>query len=160
MPLKKSALQFSALPFRLQDGILSVLLITSRETGRWVIPKGWPEKDLTPAEVAAHEAYEEAGLKGRVAGQPVASFDYQKRLDNGKRRLCTVLVFPLEVEEELAAWPEQHQRRRQWVAPAEAAGRVAELGLKHLFTQLAENAETRQALQAACAPVSKTDTDD
>ena len=157
MPLKKSALQFSALPFCLQEGELSVLLITSRETGRWVIPKGWPEKDLTPPEVAAHEAYEEAGLQGRVAGQPIATFEYQKRLENGKRRLCTVLVFPFEVSAELETWPEQHQRRRQWMAPAEAAARVAELGLKQLFTRLADQEEARRDLLAACTAISDSD---
>lgn len=136
MPKKKTALQFAALPYRVQDGELSVLLITSRETHRWVIPKGWPEKDMLPHEVAAHEAYEEAGLKGRIASLPFATFEYLKRLENKKRKRCTVLVFPLEVQVELDTWPEMHERKRQWMSPAEAASRVAEAGLIHMLTLL------------------------
>lgn len=136
MSKKKITLQYAALPFILRDNELYVMLITSRETGRWVIPKGWPEKDMTPSQVAAHEAYEEAGLKGEMTTTPFATFDYLKRLSNKKRKRCTVLVFPMAVHEELSEWPEMTQRKRQWMRPAEAAQHVAETGLIEMFTQL------------------------
>jgi 8-oxo-dGTP pyrophosphatase MutT (NUDIX family) len=140
MAKRKTALQFAALPYKVQDGVLSVMLITSRETRRWVIPKGWPEKDMLPHEVAAHEAFEEAGLKGRVETVPFATFEYLKRLANQKRKRCTVLVFPMLVEEELDSWPEMHQRKRQWMTPAEASEHVAETGLIEMLQRLAGEA--------------------
>ena len=140
MPKIKIALQFAALAYKVIDGALSVMLITSRETGRWVIPKGWPEKDMLPHEVAAHEAYEDAGLTGVVSDIPFATFEYLKRLENKKRKRCTVLVFPMAVHEELDNWPEMHQRKRQWMSPAEAATHVAESGLIEMLQKLAGDA--------------------
>lgn len=136
----KTALQYAALPYRVRNGALSVMLITSRETGRWVIPKGWPENDLQPHQVATREAYEEAGLKGRVETAPFAAFEYLKRLANEKRRHCTVLVFPLRVEEELDVWPEMHERRRQWMTPAEASECVDESELVEMLRRLSGGA--------------------
>src|SRR6476661_3610138 len=84
---KKSAkravrVQYGALPYRLGSASVEVLLVTSRATKRWIIPKGWPIKGLTPAKAAAREAYEEAGVRGRVAGRAVGQFRYQKRLQD------------------------------------------------------------------------------
>jgi 8-oxo-dGTP pyrophosphatase MutT (NUDIX family) len=133
MAKEKVSTQHAALPFVLRDGELWVLLITSRDTGRWLIPKGWPEKGLAPHEVAAHEAFEEAGLVGKVGKSPVGSFEYMKRLDAKTARRCRVMVFPLEVEQELADWPEKHERSREWVLPAEAADRIGEPELASLI---------------------------
>lgn len=125
--------QYAALPFRPgRDGV-EVLLITSRETRRWVIPKGWPMKDKTPPEAAGIEAHEEAGLDGDVAAQPVGTYRYAKRLKTGQDRDVEVVVFPMRVLALLDDWPEKEERRRQWFDPAVAAALVDEAELKALI---------------------------
>ena len=126
--------QFAALPWRrLADGHVEVLLITSRETRRWVIPKGWPMPDRTPAQAAAQEAYEEAGVVGEPAGKPIGVYVYDKRLRDGALQPVEVSVFPLEVFVEQLGFPEHGQRERLWTRPAEAAERVDEPQLKALI---------------------------
>jgi 8-oxo-dGTP pyrophosphatase MutT (NUDIX family) len=127
------ARQLAALPWRRLDGHLQILVITSRETRRWVIPKGWPMAGRTDAEAAAQEAFEEAGLRGVIAAAPIGSFPYLKQVKGAEARPCEVAVYPLEVTEELAAWPEAGQRLREWVAPGEAAARVDEPELRRLI---------------------------
>ena len=76
--------QYAALAWRpCASGGIEVLLITSRETRRWVIPKGWPIKDLRPHQTAAREAWEEAGIEGRTGARKIGVFDYDKRLSSG-----------------------------------------------------------------------------
>src|SRR5437868_8722745 len=89
-------IQYGALPYRLR-GISrpQVMLITSRETGRWVIPKGWPQKRRKPYRAAAREAREEAGIVGTVGREPIGSYSYRKRLKSGNVVACEVRVFPL-----------------------------------------------------------------
>jgi 8-oxo-dGTP pyrophosphatase MutT (NUDIX family) len=128
--------QYAALPYTVRDGKLLVMLVTSRETGRWVIPKGWPEKNMAGFQVAAMEAFEEAGLIGEVAIKSFASFVYSKRLSESKRKRCRVEVFLFAVHQELDDWLEKGQRRRKWMTPAQAAARVAEAGLIELFLGL------------------------
>lgn len=101
--------QFAALPYTVRDGQLLVMLVTSRETGRWVIPKGWPEKNMAGRDITALEAFEEAGLKGEVARKPLAAFVYSKRMSETKRRRCRVEVFLLAIHQELDEWPEKDQ---------------------------------------------------
>ena len=126
--------QFAALPYRVEDKQgLQVLLVTSRDTGRWVIPKGNPMPFRSGDEAAAEEAYEEAGVRGTIAPSPIGSFRYRKR-----RRLfpavnAEVRVFAMRVDEQLDEWPEAHERRRQWFSREEAAAAVAESGLKRLI---------------------------
>jgi 8-oxo-dGTP pyrophosphatase MutT (NUDIX family) len=114
--------QFAALPWRISDrGTRQVMLLTSRETHRWIIPKGWPMKKRKPAEVARQEAYEEAGLIGQIVGKrPVGNFHYAKRLAK-KEVLCQVYVFSLRVERQLHDWPEKDQRETRWFDAEEAA---------------------------------------
>lgn len=122
--------QVGALPFRrLEGGGIAIFLITSRETRRWVIPKGWPMKGRKPFEAAAREAYEEAGLVGQIGKRPLGSYLYEKRLKNRDSVLCQVRVFPLEVRKQLKSWPEQQERDGHWFSPSEAADAVAEAGL-------------------------------
>lgn len=122
--------QIGALPFqRGDDGETAVLLVTSRESRRWVIPKGWPMKGRKPYEAAAREAYEEAGLVGQIGKRPLGFYLYEKRLKNRGSVLCQVKVFPLEVRKQLSRWPEQHQRELRWFSPADAAEAVNEPGL-------------------------------
>jgi 8-oxo-dGTP pyrophosphatase MutT (NUDIX family) len=90
--------QYGALPYRLAAGSRpQFMLVTSRETRRWIIPKGWPKKGKSPHHSAAREAFEEAGVVGAVARRCVGSFSYEKRLKNGGAVVCKVSVFPLEV---------------------------------------------------------------
>jgi 8-oxo-dGTP pyrophosphatase MutT (NUDIX family) len=93
--------QYAALPFRLLDGLPEVLLVTSRETRRWIIPKGWPQKGLSAHDVALREAREEAGVVGRVAKRAIGYYHYDKRLAANDYVTCKVRVFLLEVEWEL-----------------------------------------------------------
>ena len=126
--------QFGALPYRIDESAgLQILLVTSRDTGRWVVPKGNPMAFREGHETAAEEAYEEAGIRGAIAAEPIGSFRYRKR-----RRLlpavnAEVRLFPMRVEQMLDEWPEAHQRRRQWFTRKEAAEAVAEGGLKRLI---------------------------
>jgi 8-oxo-dGTP pyrophosphatase MutT (NUDIX family) len=130
----RAKLQFAALPCRLgESGQIQVLLLTSRETHRWVIPKGWPIRGLKPAEVAAREAYEEAGLAGRIIGKRrIGMFTYQKRTPQGAV-LCEVRVFLLWVSRQSKKWPEKAQRETRWFESADAAALVAEDGLADII---------------------------
>jgi 8-oxo-dGTP pyrophosphatase MutT (NUDIX family) len=137
-PASKS-LQYAALPVRLTgDGAVEVLLVTSRETKRWIIPKGWPIRKLTPGGAAAHEAYEEAGVQGVIRpATPVGKYTYAKNTGTSELPL-KVKVFLLHVERQLAKWPEQAQRETRWFNPAEAAGLVAEPKLAAILRKLPE----------------------
>ncbi|GJE56257.1 MULTISPECIES: NUDIX hydrolase [Methylobacterium] len=126
--------QVGALPFRrTPEGSFLIFLITSRESRRWVIPKGWPMKGRKPYEAAAREAYEEAGLVGHIGKRPLGFYLYDKRLKSRDSVLCQVKVFPLEVRKQLKAWPEKHQREGHWFSPSEAAELVAEAGLSGII---------------------------
>ena len=133
----QDARQFAALPCRLAgDGTRQVMLLTSRGTGRWIIPKGWPIKGLKPREVAAREAYEEAGLIGRVdQKKPVGTFYYATQIESDPL-LCQVQVFLMWVDTQLEDWPERAERQTQWFGVAEAAGRVDEGGLAEIILRL------------------------
>ena len=134
----RNAKQFAALPWRIGDGGLrQVMLLTSRETRRWVIPKGWPMKGRKPAEVASQEAYEEAGLIGQIIGKkPVGSYHYDKRLAKVSV-LCEVRVFLFRVEQQLDDWPEKGQRETRWFDADEAAKLVDEGGLAEIIDRFA-----------------------
>lgn len=126
--------QYGALCYRIENGEPQVLLLTSRDTGRWVIPKGWPMAGRPSHEVAAQEAYEEAGARGETEIEPAGSFLYTKVLDNGLKIPCRVQVHALKVTQMLEDFPEKGSRRLEWVSFAEAAARVHEPGLKGLLT--------------------------
>ncbi len=130
--------QVAALCWRLHGRHAEVLLITSRDTGRWIVPKGWPMEGKTAAATAAQEAWEEAGVKGAVAEQSLGSFVYPKTYRDADPRICMVEVFPLRVEELAHRYPERRQRRRKWFAAAKAARKVAEPELRALILSLAE----------------------
>ncbi|MFT4098955.1 MAG: NUDIX hydrolase [Rhodoblastus sp.] len=132
--------QFAALPFRRQDG-LQVMLVTSRETRRWVLPKGWPIKGLKPHSVAAREAHEEAGLTGKVAREPIGSYHYIKRMRNGAAMTCAVEVFPMAVEKQRRNWPEREQRTTSWFDLEDAAALVDETELRDLILKFAPQTE-------------------
>jgi len=124
--------QYAALPWRMTTS-LEILLVTSRETGRWVIPKGWPIKGKTPSASAAQEAREEAGVVGEVAKSALGAYNYVKFLANGEGQPCKVRVFPLKVVDQLEDWPEKHQRIAKWFLSDEAAAAVQEPGLARII---------------------------
>lgn len=128
---KKAREQVAALPVAVgEDGRPRVMLLTSRGTKRWVIPKGWPIPGLTPQEAAAREAYEEAGLVGTIVHEhPVGAYSYQKCLGSGRAVTCQVAVYLFRVDRQLGEWPEKGQRRTRWFTPTEAASLVAEAEL-------------------------------
>lgn len=133
-PDREPRTQYAALPWRKgTDGVIEVLVITSRETRRWVIPKGWPIKSMKPDLSAAQEAFEEAGVLGATARKPLGAFHYDKRLQSGRLQHVRVVVYSLEVREERAAWPELGQRGKRWVSPSVAAELVDEPELKALL---------------------------
>ncbi|MGB7933229.1 MAG: NUDIX hydrolase [Gammaproteobacteria bacterium] len=112
--------QFAALPYIYSVDRVEVCLITSRETARWVIPKGWPQEGLAPHELAALEAFEEAGLRGSTEATEVGRFRYQKRLEDGSDVECDVSVYPMLVDYQAIDWPEKGQRSAIWVEPKRA----------------------------------------
>jgi 8-oxo-dGTP pyrophosphatase MutT (NUDIX family) len=132
----KNLQQYAALPWRRAPQI-EIMLITSRETQRWVIPKGWPMEHRSDVEAAAQEAYEEAGIKGRMAIGAVGQYSYAKRAQRGGKTRCKVDVFAMEVTEILDLWPEAHQRRRQWFSPQDAAELVNEPELAEIIRAVA-----------------------
>lgn len=134
-------LQYGALPYRRSGGGIAVTLITSRDSGRWIIPKGWPERGKSGPEVAAREAFEEAGLIGEAAAVPIGCYRYDKRRRQGTVP-CRVEVFLLDVADELEHWPERHQRRRSWFTPQEASALVEEAELKSLILEASAIAAT------------------
>jgi predicted phosphate transport protein (TIGR00153 family) len=129
------------LPYRTEgtgiDAPLRILLITSRGTGRWVIPKGNIPSGMSPHAAAAAEAEEEAGISGAVCPTPLGSFRYRKRRNNGASLMLDVDVFPLAVTRELANWKEQGQRERRWFTLKDAAEAVDEPDLRDLMRSFA-----------------------
>ncbi len=143
--------QYGALCFRYRNGgprtdhpEIEILVVTTRDSGRWIIPKGWPMKKKKPHEAAAIEAWEEAGVRGAVSKQPVGRYTYLKELDNGDVAPCIVDIFQIEVEHTQDRFRETGQRRLDWVSPDEAARRVRELELKSLLVDF----RPRQGKQA------------
>ena len=128
--------QVAAIPFRFDNrGELAVLIVTSRETKRWVIPKGWPWPQLANYKAAQEEAWEEAGAIGRAIKGKIGSFAYHKR--KGDRSIpIKVLVYLMEVTELARTWPETGQRKRAWFTPEKAADAVDEPELKELLRGL------------------------
>jgi len=125
--------QSAVLPYRRGRRGLEVLLITSRETRRWVLPKGGIMAGMTPYESAAEEAFEEAGIVGRVDRRCIGVYGYLKVRDKG-RPYCTVKVYPMKVTVLCADWPERRERQRVWMNFDAARARVRERGLKKILT--------------------------
>jgi len=140
--MKRPGEQIAALPIRWDEaGKLRVLMITSRDTGRWVIPKGWIIAGLEPWDAAAVEALDEAGAEGRVSSSQLGAYIYDKVLDDGASMKCEVRVFPMLVGKLNREWKERNERTRRWFSLKAAAKRVAEPDLAELLKALAENPE-------------------
>ena len=125
--------QVAALPWRKAGDGVEVMLITSRDTGRWVLPKGWPEKKEPFCDAAAREAGEEAGISGSVSTREAGRYFYAKSISSGEDIPSEVLVYPLEVDKVADKWKERRERTRRWVSPAEAASMIHEPDLGDLI---------------------------
>ncbi|SEM99599.1 8-oxo-dGTP pyrophosphatase MutT, NUDIX family [Roseovarius tolerans] len=130
-------LQVAAICYRDAPLGRQVLLITSRGTGRWIVPKGWPIDGLNAVEAALQEAWEEAGVKARVErAEPAGRFDYDKRHDEGYETPVEAHVFKVCIDRLEDSYPEAGERDRQWFTPEEAANRVQEPGLQAILRQM------------------------
>lgn len=132
----KPKAQIAALPVRIAlDDPLEVLLVTTRSTKRWTVPKGWPMKGRKAHEAAAVEAWEEAGVRGKARKRPIGRYLYWKRLA-AHFELCRVKLYVLIVEDAQGDWPERGERSRNWFAVNDAADLVDEPGLKKVLREL------------------------
>lgn len=133
----QTASQNAALCWRMHRGRVQVLLVTSRDTGRWIVPKGWPIAGKTGAETAAIEAWEEAGVEGPLDGaDPIGRYGYDKWRSPKKVIPCTVSLFSLRVMRLADKFPERKQRRRKWFDAQKAARKVDEPELRALLSQV------------------------
>lgn len=125
--------QFAALCYRMRNGRAEVLLVTSRRSGRWIVPKGWPMGGMTPSASAEREAWEEAGVRGRGEDFCMGLFSYLKLVDDGPDLPCVAMVYPVRVKTLARNFPERGQRKRKWFVPKKAADRVAEPELARIL---------------------------
>ena len=144
-----ASVQYAALPWRQSEQTVEILLVTTRRTRRWIVPKGWPIPGCTPSQCAAHEAFEEAGIDGDIAERPLGSFHYEKRRKTGELLPCKVDVFPMQVLHQRRTWPEKAVRTTCWCSPEEALARVQEPGLRRLIARFARSAGAARPLEAA-----------
>lgn len=128
--------QYGALPYKIVDGQLVVLLITSRGRGKWIFPKGGLMEGRTPWDSAAHEAYEEAGVEGEIEETPIGSYFLPVTADRPLR--VEVQVFPLKVTSQREDWKEMGQRYRHWAVLPEAKRLITHEGLADLAVALAQ----------------------
>lgn len=133
-------LQSGALPWRFKRRKKAeVLLVTGRRSGRWMIPKGWPVAGKSLADSAAQEAFEEAGIKGKVDPKPIGTFRHVKQHLLLGTLEVDILVHPMAVERELGDWPERGERTRKWFDLDKAADRVDSEELRELIVQFGKS---------------------
>jgi 8-oxo-dGTP pyrophosphatase MutT (NUDIX family) len=135
--------QVAALPWRRTGDVSEFMLITSRDTGRWVLPKGWIEKNEKPWRAAEREAEEEAGLRGNISRYDLGRYFYAKVQRIGPAIPCEVAIFPLEVTKVSDKWREKGVRVRRWFSAADAASLVEEPDLSALIRRFAERQHSR-----------------
>lgn len=129
-----SRLQVAALPWRTTEDGIEIMLVTSRDTGRWLLPKGWVEAGEEFGDAAAREAKEEAGISGSISRMEAGRYYYAKVRTKADDIPCEVLVYPLEVDKVADKWKEKRQRKRKWFTPENAADAVSEPDLAALIT--------------------------
>ena len=125
--------QFAALCYRYKKDELQICMVTSRGSGRWILPKGWPMHKQTPAQAAAQEAWEEAGLKGAPIDHCLGVYSALKPLENETAPLL-VMVYPVRVETVAKNWPEMEDRKRKWVSARKAAKKLTEPELRRIVS--------------------------
>jgi len=140
--------QVAALPLRwTADDTLEVLMVTSRDTGRWVMPKGWTEDGMTLSQAASLEASEEAGATGPISDRKIGEYRYCKLCDNGAVLQCRVRLFPMVVKELQSDWKEREERTRRWFSAEEAANRVDEPDLAELLRGLCNDPRNQPVIR-------------
>ena len=125
--------QFAAVCYRVKNDKVQILLVTSRGSGRWIVPKGWPMDGKTPGETAAQEAWEEAGVMGRAEERPLGLYSYSKVLDGAYDLPCAVMAYPVRVKSLVRDYPEAGQRKRKWMSRKKAARLVEEPELARIL---------------------------
>ena len=151
-PAAPEAAQVAALCWRMHKGRVQVLLVTSRDTGRWVLPKGWPMAGKTADAAAEREAWEEAGVEGLVQALPVGRYCYDKIRPDATVLRCCVEIFPLRVRRLKSEFPEHKERRRKWFSAGEAASLVAEAELGDLLRRLDETPALLTGMSKSAMP--------
>lgn len=131
--------QFAALCYRIKNEKVQFCLVTSRRSGRWIVPKGWPMNGQTPMDAAATEAFEEAGVRGKIEPRPIGVFSYYKV--HSKNELpCIAVVYPLKVKKVLRTWPEHKERNRKWLSRKKAAALVDDAELSQIIMRFQPDA--------------------
>ena len=142
------AKQIAALPVCWDaKGKLRVLMVTSRDTGRWVMPKGWEIDGKKPWHAAEIEALEEAGAKGFISHQPIGTYAYLKRLDDGTKVRCKVTLYAMFVEKLKRRWKERDERKRHWFSLKKAAKLVNERELSEILIKISKDPEQLTIVQ-------------
>jgi 8-oxo-dGTP pyrophosphatase MutT (NUDIX family) len=135
--MSKTVDQVAALPLRWDgQGRLRVLMVTSRDTGRWVMPKGWTMVGKKPWRAAEIEALEEAGVTGHVSRIPIGAYRYDKIMEGGDSVPCRVTLFPMIVQSVKRRWKERRERKRRWFSVKGAARAVDEPDLVEILAEL------------------------
>lgn len=132
----KTVKQVAVLPFVIIGEEARVLLLTSRTRGRWILPKGWPEKNMSLNATAMTEAMEEAGLAGQVAERAIGTYTYKKRMKGGYEVTSHVSVYPMLVSHHFLDWPEKDQREFQWFSLKKAQKKLDDPGAAKLIGSL------------------------
>ena len=127
--------QVGALPYRIRKGGVEILLVTTRGKKRWFIPKGWPMKGRKLRAAAAIEAFEEAGVEGRIRRRAIGGFAHEKRI-GGRNVECEIKLYPLAVKRNLKKWPERAERKRQWFKGGKAIRKLGTKGFRRAITRL------------------------
>src|SRR5580700_3068912 len=135
---------------------LEILIVTTRQSRRWIVPKGWPIKRLTPSKSAAREAFEEAGVRGKIGARAIGNFRYNKTGQNGADPDCEVKIFPLLVRRQSATWPEHGQRVVQWVDPEKAISLIREPALTEVTPSISLRRSASRATDFAPRPSTRS----
>jgi 8-oxo-dGTP pyrophosphatase MutT (NUDIX family) len=147
----KSTTRYAALPFRRSHGRWEVLLVTTRRSGRWIVPKGRPVKGCTPARTAKIEALEEAGVTGAVSRKSIGAFEMKSRFAGPKAKASRIELFPLSVRRQHESWLEEGQRSRRWMTIRQAVNTVHPEGLGELLAAFGQELRRRRAGSTAKA---------
>jgi 8-oxo-dGTP pyrophosphatase MutT (NUDIX family) len=131
--------QFAALCYRIKNEKVQFCLVTSRRSGRWIVPKGWPMNGQTPMDAAATEAFEEAGVRGKIEPRPIGVFSYYKVYSKNELP-CIAVVYPLKVKKVLRTWPEHKERNRKWLSRKKAAALVDNAELSQIILRFQPDA--------------------
>lgn len=129
-------IQSAVLPIKKEKSEIYILLITSRNQTKWIIPKGIVEENLSHWESAEKEAFEEAGINGRIEKKSIGEYEYKKW-----GGICKVVLYPFIVETEFEDWPEKYFRNRKWFKVDKALKKLKNKKLKELIKQYFKNKE-------------------